>query len=174
VGDDPHISIVTFTTDAEDGVGYQGGGPSARRWERERRYSWASERPARRLGEPPKPSTVSVPVDCRPSRRCSGRGIASGERNGVAIGLVRMGTLRKSSVRRLALTLGTPSAFGRARTAEAPGEGRVVRPLLPRDSANRPCSGTYLIPAGRSLPFSRPLERSGASTPCRRFLGSAR
>jgi hypothetical protein len=36
VGDDPHIAIVTFTTDAEDAVGYQGGGPSVRRWERER------------------------------------------------------------------------------------------------------------------------------------------
>ena len=32
VGDDPHIAIVTFTTDAENGVDYQGGGPSARRW----------------------------------------------------------------------------------------------------------------------------------------------
>jgi hypothetical protein len=50
VGVDPHIAIVTFTTDAEDAADYQGGGPRVRRWERERQYSWASERPARRLG----------------------------------------------------------------------------------------------------------------------------
>jgi hypothetical protein len=36
VGDDPHIAIVTFTTDAEDGVDYQRRRPSVRRWERER------------------------------------------------------------------------------------------------------------------------------------------
>jgi hypothetical protein len=55
---------VTFTTAAEDGVGYQGGGRAFRGGRGRGMYSWASERPARRLGAAHRnASTVSVPLD---------------------------------------------------------------------------------------------------------------
>jgi hypothetical protein len=130
VGDDPHISIVTFTTDVEDGVDYQGGGPSARRWERERQLLLGLRTPgpsSRRATETPPQSGYPwivgsvVAVLVAVSHQVRGTESRSA--------WVRAGTLRKSSVRRLALTLGTPSVFGRAETNSGGpgGEGRVVR-----------------------------------------------
>jgi len=48
VGDGSHIGMVTSGTDAEDGMDYQGGGPSVRGLERQGSEARTSERPARR------------------------------------------------------------------------------------------------------------------------------
>jgi hypothetical protein len=126
VGDDPHISIVTFTTDVEDGVDYQGGGPSARRWERERQLLLGLRTPgpsSRRATETPPQSGYPwivgsvVAVLVAVSHQVRGTESRSA--------WVRAGTLRKSSVRRLALTLGTPSVFGRAETNSGGPGGRA-------------------------------------------------
>ena len=75
VGDDPHIAKVTFTTDAEDGVGYQGGGRAFRGGRGRGKYSWASERPARRLGEPAEtpPQSAYLWTDHRTASRHADR-----------------------------------------------------------------------------------------------------